>query len=66
MHHITNIHEVRLHKCDICDIKFVQLDDLKMHITSVHDKKLKNFQCELCNKSFTEQELLKIHVKYMH
>ena len=40
-------------------------NDLKLHITTVHEK-IKKINCEKCGKNFSKEFNLKVHIQTVH
>ena len=47
--------------CSQCDHSFVEKEELKRHLNSVHGLK-ETFKCPLCNHNFTKNFELNLHV----
>ncbi|CRL06941.1 CLUMA_CG019621, isoform A [Clunio marinus] len=67
--HINLIHEKKkFRQCDICDRRFINKTDLKLHM-KVHIPKefrIKNLQCDHCDKSYDTKQNLKRHLIANH
>ena len=65
--HFNRVHSgrERQHKCQICSKAFLLPNDLKKHISQVHDK-LKPFYCEACPFQTTTMTNLNFHRKKAH
>ena len=54
------------HKCDQCDKSYKRKEDLKKHISSVHEgikiESRKNHQCFICNKLYRKNFDLRNHI----
>ncbi len=50
--------EVKTHQCQICNGTFSKKENLKTHVSRIHDKN-KLFNCDYCNKSFEVKKNLK-------
>ena len=53
------------HICDICKKSLATAKNLRLHISSVHEKK-KPFKCNDCEKSFSQKCALKKHTETVH
>ena len=66
-HGISSVHEKRtLYNCDICNLGFNQVEEMRTHVSSVHERKKYSNQCSLCDKIFTDQKTLKTHCIAVH
>ena len=72
-HHMTNFHGIssnqekrNLYNCDICNLGFNQVEEMRTHVSSVHEWKKYSLQCGLCDKIFTDQKTLKTHCIEVH
>ena len=64
----TNVHEgeaEKRFKCSLCESRFSKTNDLRRHISSVHEGK-RLYQCDKCEKSFKESGHLKSHIRRIH
>ena len=63
----TNVHEgeQKRFKCSLCESRFSKTNDLRRHISSVHEGK-RLYQCDNCEKSFKESGHLKSHIRRIH
>ena len=52
-------------KCSLCKSSFTRNNDLKRHISSVHEGK-RPFNCEKCDSTFKESSHLKSHERRVH
>jgi len=52
-------------KCDKCELKFSQQEDLMQHQQVVHYKDL-DYDCKECNKTFPSMEAMRTHLKNFH
>ena len=80
--HVLSVHEEKkLHRCSICKASFINIQNMKMHIVSVHGKEWKpmelqemNFvneieksqSCDQCSKKFYSKNSLKGHILSVH
>ena len=61
-----NVHErKKRHKCDMCDHRFPELNNLKFHIEVVHNNK-EPYPCEICDKRFLKKKSMKRHIRAAH
>ena len=65
--HYKHIHTKRMKdiNCTLCDKSFYAKNDLKAHVSQVHEKR-REFQCALCNTKFCRSYVLKQHVISKH
>ena len=64
-HHITTIHEGKKpYQCNYCDSQFFNMNQLKKHRVSVHEKVSHN--CDLCGKVFFQKGHLNRHTRNVH
>ncbi len=56
---------VKTFPCTLCDKSFARKENLRGHISVVHDK-IKPFCCTLCDKSFAEKKTLTRHIDAIH
>ena len=61
---IKTVHE-KDHKCASCGKEFGTLQNLKIHIKTVHEKQ-KDYKCKTCGKEFGLLPNLKKHIKTVH
>ena len=53
------------HKCQFCNVQFLQKCSMTRHILAVHEGK-KPHQCEICNASFSQHQNLVKHTSTVH
>ena len=53
-------------KCEFCDAVFTRNDNLKRHISSIHEEKKPSYQCQICNFCFTQKSKLNTHIRLIH
>ena len=64
--HIESVHEIKKpFKCDICEYRCSQKNDMKRHIESVHEKK-EPFKCDICDQKFNRKTNMTRHVATVH
>ena len=61
----TDPEHMLMHECRTCGRVFKILQELKIHIRSVHEK-VRPFVCEHCPKRFPSSSNLKRHIKAIH
>ena len=52
--------------CSICDYKTLGLKNLKRHIKSVHDDRIKDYKCDLCAYEAVQLGILRQHKIKVH
>ena len=61
------IHEEKKeYQCDKCNKTFSLIQNLKRHISTIHEVTAKMFQCTLCEKSFSRKYELMMHINGAH
>lgn len=63
--HCRYSHNVKIHRCPVCDKTFKRIDKLKRHVTT-HDKSRRDFLCCRCGLTFRRMDKLKEHEKKQH
>ena len=53
------------YKCDKCDVKFRQKEDLMQHEQIVHSDN-KVYDCRKCNQNFSSMEEMRTHIQRFH
>ena len=60
--HTTSDHKL---DCKMCFAKFLQIQELKRHIITVHEEK-KELKCDKCESKFAKKNCLTRHIKLVH
>ena len=64
-HDISSDHERKKFKCIRCNASFSQKENLKAHITKVHEG-MKPKKCNVCKSYFSTQLILNKHLASVH
>ena len=60
--HTTSDHKL---ECKMCFSKFLQIQELKRHISTVHEEK-RDLKCNRCDAKFAQKFCLNRHIKLVH
>ncbi|HSD04730.1 MAG TPA: C2H2-type zinc finger protein [Nitrosopumilaceae archaeon] len=59
------MHLFKKFKCETCEKKFKQQEELMQHIQVVHGKDTP-YDCKQCNESFSSMEQMRTHLQKYH
>lgn len=63
--HIITHEQIKLHKCEPCDLSFVRLISLNGHNLTHHEIE-KNIACPQCDKKYKRKSDLRTHMRGIH
>ncbi|KAK3599081.1 hypothetical protein CHS0354_024408 [Potamilus streckersoni] len=61
----VSIHTGKTHKCHYCSKSYTEMNKLRSHIQTKHERSLK-YPCEFCDRCFTSKGGLQYHMKTIH